>query len=164
MTKSGGRVRLLVVLGVAVSLLATACGARAFHAVRTPAWSVSRTIVIRPELGMTFGSPPVKAAPRLTAAQAWAAYMRHIGHSDLAIPTSVTARLGLFTLPLGPREAGVVQSYRAHNELAYGFSWHSCPISLNPAVRKPPPGPCIEWNFVDANTGTQIAETWQTTA
>jgi hypothetical protein len=64
----------------------------------------------------------------------------------------------LFTLPTGPDGTG---PYTAHNELAYGYSWLSCPHSTNPRVKKLPPNPCREWNFLNANTGRQIVETWQ---
>ncbi len=78
------------------------------------------------------------------------------------IPSGVmSVRLGLLTLPLGPSGPNGAEAYTAHDELAYGFSWHRYPVSANPRVTKLPPNPCREWNFLDANTARQIDETWQ---
>jgi hypothetical protein len=72
------------------------------------------------------------------------------GSSGTTIPSNVTVQLGLLTLPAGPANAdtsGLVTSngtaYTALNELAYGYSWHSCPMSTLPNATLPP-NPCIE--------------------
>ena len=137
-----------IALGIAgTGLLAAGCGtlARA-HTVST----VTVTITIDPAIGETFAPAPAGAEPALTAQQAWAKYT-HVDRSyrNPAIPSDVTTHLGLLTLP-----------YTAHNELVYGYSWHSCPASRNPRVKKLPSNPCIEWNFLNASTGQQIDETW----
>ena len=98
----------------------------------------------------------------MTAQQTWKAYTKvDTGYANSEIPSNVTVRLGFLTLPLGPSGPNGSEAYTAHNELAYGFSWHNCPVSRNPKVKKLPPNPCVEWNFLDANTGRQIDDTWQ---
>jgi hypothetical protein len=144
-----------------LGVLTAGCGApapvRAHVASAVPA-----TITIDPQVGETFAPAPSSAAPAMTAQQAWAAYTQvNTSYSDSAIPSTVTVQLGLLTLPLGSTGPGGSEAYAAQNELVYGYSWHSCPASRNPNVQTLPPNPCIEWNFLDANTGRQIDETWQ---
>jgi len=120
--------------------------------------AVTTTVTIDPSVGETFAPAPSSSAPSMSAQKAWARYARLNGSSVTAIPSSVTVQLGRLTLPVGPGPDNSV-SYTAYNQLAYGFSWHSCPVSmLNPPS---PDNPCIEWLFLDANTGQQIDETWQ---
>jgi len=69
--------------------------------------------------------------------------------------------IGLLTLPIGPSGPNGSEIYTVHNQLVYGYSWHQCPASRNPKVKKLPPNPCIEWLFLNANTGYQIDETFQ---
>jgi len=124
--------------------------------------SVTSTITIAPDIGEILAPAPSSAKPALTAQQAWAEYTSH--HADYrkaTIPSDVTARLGLLTLPIGPTGPGGSETYTARNRLVYGFSWHSCPVSMNPRVRKLPRNPCVQWNFLDASTGHQIDDTWQ---
>lgn len=133
-----------------------AVGSRSAEATRgRPATvaAVTSTIVIDPETGETFAPPPVNAAPALTAAQAYAREMT-VENSPTAIPSHVTAQLGVLTLPRGETAPD-----GSTTELAYGFSWHSCMVTLNGWV--PPTDPCIEWDWVDANTGQMIDDTWQ---
>lgn len=130
-------------------------GSRAVH-------RVTVTIRINSEIGDTFAPPPVAASPKLTAQQAWAAYTKvNRSYRTSVIPSNMTVHIGLFTLPLGPSGPGGAEAYAVHNQLVYGFSWHRCPISTNPRVKKLPPNPCIEWNFLSANTGRQLLQTWQ---
>ncbi len=124
--------------------------------------TLTKTIVIDPHVGETFTPATPGAAPALTAQQAWAAYTRvDTSYSNSAIPPNVIAHLGFLTLPVGSVGPGGSEAYTAHNELVYGYSWHNCPASRNPKVPKLPPNPCIEWNFLNANTGQQVDETWQ---
>ena len=124
--------------------------------------TVTGTIIIDPTIGEIFAPAPASARPALTAEQAWARYTRvDRSYRRSAIPSNMTAHLGLLTLPLGPSGPGGSEAYTAHNELVYGYSWHNCPVSRNPRVKKLPSNPCIEWNFLNANTGQQIEETWQ---
>jgi hypothetical protein len=138
--------------------VAAACGTRA----EDHTYSVSaltRKIIINRQDRITFAPAPAAARPALTAQQAWAKYTTvNTSYHGSAMPAKVTAFLGLFTLPTGPNGTG---PYTAHNELAYGYSWHRCPQSTNPGTKKLPPNPCREWNFLNANTGRQIVETWQ---
>src|SRR6266542_2207708 len=101
--------------------------------------TVTSTITINSQIGMTFAPSPAGAAPALTAEQAWAQEEAAEGSSDTTIPSDVTVQLGLLTLPVGPANAdtsGLVTSngtaYTALNELANGYSWHSCPMSTLP--------------------------------
>jgi len=131
---------------------------------------VPSTITIDPQIGITFGPAPQDAAPKLTALQAFKRYER-VGEVRQvpSIPSNVTVKLGLLTVPVGPADAPGASklakkngiAYTMLNQLAYGYSWHSCPASRNPYVQTLPANPCIEWNFVDANTGKQIIETYQ---
>lgn len=130
--------------------------------------AVTTTITIDPTVGETFAPPPLSAQPSLTAQDAWAQYAALAGSSVTTVPSNVSVQLGLLTLPVGPAAApgtnGLATSggeaYTALNELAYGYSWHSCPTStLNASPL--PNNPCIEWLFLDANTGQQIDQTWQ---
>src|SRR5712692_9229466 len=141
-----------------VCLLVAGCGTPARVRARD-APAVTATITIDPTIGETFAPAPAGARPALTAQQAWAKYTQvNTSYRHPAIPSNVTAHLGLLTLPTGPNGTG---PYTVHNELVYGYSWHRCPVSMNPRVKKLPPNPCIEWNFLNANTGRQIEETWQ---
>jgi hypothetical protein len=143
-------------------LLAAGCGTPArVRAHAAPA--LTATITIDPHIGETFAPAPAGARPALTAQQAWAKYTQADNGYERgsAIPANVTAHLGLLTLPIGPVGPGGSEAYTARKELVYGYSWHQCPASRNPDVQELPPNPCIEWNFLNANTGHQIDETWQ---
>jgi hypothetical protein len=132
----------LAVLGVGFP--ATGCSTPV-HAGAHEVSVVKATIVIDPQPPIMFGPAPAGAKPALSPQQAWARYMRlNPRVHRLAIPAYVAVHLGFI-----------------NGELAYGYSWHSCPISTNPRVKKLPPNPCREWNFIDATTGRQILDTWQ---
>ena len=124
--------------------------------------TVSSPVTIDPNVGEVFAPARAGALPAMTAQQAWAAYTK-VDASDTssAIPAGVNVHIGLLTLPLGPSDANGSEAYMANHKLVYGFSWHSCPASRNPKEPTLPRNPCIEWNFLDANTGKQIDETWQ---
>jgi hypothetical protein len=124
----------------------------------TPVANVSTAITIDPDIGEVLAPPPANASPALTPAQALAASTHR---KSAEIPPGVKVSLGALTLPIGPTGPNGTETYTAKNELVYGYSWHSCPVSRNPAVKRLPRNPCVEWNFLDANTGHQIDETWQ---
>jgi hypothetical protein len=146
-------------LGALAVLLAGGCSTTARARIAKP---VTAIISIAPDVGEVFAPAPAHAKPALTPEQAWAEYTHHDPHYRKAtIPAYVAVHLGLLTLPLGPSGPGGSEAYTAHDELVYGFSWHSCPASRNPRVRKLPPNPCIQWNFLSANTGHQIDDTWR---
>jgi hypothetical protein len=132
--------------------------------------TVPAIITIDSQIGITFGPAPETAAPKLTALQAFKRYERVGEITQLpSIPANVTVKLGLLTVPVGPADAPGASTltkkngiaYTVLNHLAYGYSWHRCPASGNPFVHTLPANPCIDWNFVDANTGKQIIETYQ---
>jgi hypothetical protein len=154
-----------VVLMLTASVLVGGCGTGKGSAKRAQfghAPTVATTVTIDPTVGEVFAPAPADALPAMTAQQAWAAYTKvDTSYATSAIPSYATFDIGLLTLPLGPTGPNGSEAYTAHNELVYGFSWHSCPVSRNPKVPTLPPNPCIEWNFLDANTGMQIDETWQ---
>jgi hypothetical protein len=104
---------------------------------------------------------PASVAPKLTAQQAWARYMRQTGDEHTAIPSFVRVQLGLLTLPIGPTGPGGAEAYTAHNELVYGYSSPSGCMSTNPRILFPPNAHCLRWDFLNANTGKQIDSTWQ---
>jgi len=128
--------------------------------------AVQTTITIDPHGGATFAPPPANASPPLTAQQAWAQFIRSstVGSGGTAIPSTVTAQLGLFTLPIGP-DCGTTCSgdpvqngiaYRSLNQLAYGYSWPGGTCGGTNPVDPAPAVPCTEWIFIDANTGHMI--------
>jgi len=142
----------LAVLAAALAAVLTSIG----HAQAIAAPPVTTTITID---GTTFAPPPSNATPALTAAQAFATWS-----PGTAIPSQVSVQLGLVTVPVGP-DCGaecsnlIVQNgiaYQSLNELAYGFEWSTCPPPSGPNAPTPSPGPSIQWNFIDANTGHQI--------
>ena len=134
--------------------------------------AVQTTITIDPHVGTTFAPPPANvSAPALTAQQAWAQFIQSstVGSGGTAIPSTVTAQLGLFTLPIGP-DCGTTCSgdpvqngiaYTALNQLAYGYSWPAGTCGGSSPVDPAPPVPCTEWLFIDANTGHMIVGTVQ---
>jgi hypothetical protein len=115
---------------------------------------MTTTVTIDSSVGETFSPPPPSAAPKLTPDQAWAQYANLNGSSVRSVPANVTLRMGLLTFPVG--QPGV---YHANNELAFGYSWSSCPPATSDVPL--PPNPCIEWLFLDANTAQALDETWQ---
>jgi len=153
--------RAAAVAGVlAIALLATACGTRtAGHVYSARARAGAVTVDLTGKA--RFAPAPAGAKPALTPQQAWAKYVKvNTTYHGTAIPRNLSVRLGLLTLPIGPLGRHGAETYLAHNELAYGYSWHQCPQSQAPGG-KVPPNPCIAWNFLSATTGRQIVETWQ---
>jgi len=164
--------RTRIIIGTALVLGVLAAGFLANRPQQAPAWAATTaamhpTVTINAKLGETFAPAPPSAAPALTAQQAWLRYARHVGSDRTTMPSGVTARLGLYTQPAGPANlpgTGSLpkshgEAYIALNKLAYGYSSHSCPVPQGFAPL--PPNPCIEWLFLDANTGQMIIETWQ---
>lgn len=153
----------VAVLGA--SLLAAGCGTSAPGLAHTLS-AVTSTTTIDPQVGETFGPAPSGATPALTPQQAWASGTQadasdEASDSSSAIPANVTPQLGVLTLPLGPAGPDGAEIYSAQDELVYGYSWPSCPASTNPNMQTLPANPCIEWEFIDANTGQEIDDTWQ---
>jgi hypothetical protein len=129
--------------------------------------AVADTVTIDSNIGETFAPAPQDATPKLTAEQAFAQQRRRNGRSVIP-PSGVTVKLGLLTIlagPTNPHTGHVVSKdgivYAALNERAWGYSWHWCQMSRNPLRPVRVRGPCTRWNFVDANTGLEINETWQ---
>lgn len=152
--------RSAAVVGVLViALLATACGTRTAGRGNAARFGTG-PVTVRLTGGATFAPAPHWAKPGLTPRQAWARYVKFdTSYRGSAIPPNV--RLGLLTLPIGRMGTGGAETYLAHNELAYGYSWHQCPQSQGPSGSTVPPNPCIAWNFFSASTGRQIVGTWQ---
>jgi len=124
---------------------------------------VATKVTVNP--GITFAPPPSNAAPGLTAAQAFATWS-----PGTAVPSDVSVQLGLLSVLVGPdcgaecENGNIVQGgmvYSALNQLAYGFEWSTSCLSLGPDAPQQPPGGCIQWNFIDANTGHQIIVAYQ---
>jgi hypothetical protein len=180
------RVTVGAVMTVALAVLVSGFFLARPHPVSARAATVPAKITISSGIGETFAPAPLSAAPALTAQQAWQRYAKHLGSSRTTIPSSVTARLGLFTLEASPADDPASarlpksggKAYIALNELAYGYSWHSCPVfSPGPASARQgapasasrgaralapmPHTPCIAWLFLNARTGRQIVQTWQ---
>jgi hypothetical protein len=128
--------------------------------------AVRTTITISPLYGATFAPPPADASPPLTAQQAWAQFIQSStsGSGGTAIPSTVTAQLGLFTLAIG-RDCGATCSgdpvqngiaYRSLNQLAYGYSSPGGTCGGTSSFDPAPAIPCTDWLFIDANTGHMI--------
>lgn len=168
------RPRTLVAGGLAVLVsLTAACGSvmhqaghrprmETRHAVRDDGHKLARNRVVWFGDGMVFVPAPRGARPKLTPQQAWANYTKvNTSYRTSAIPRNVSVHLGVLTEAIGPTRPGGSVTYLPDNELVYGYSWHSCPESQGPPGATLPPNPCIEWNFLKADTGRQIVDTWQ---
>jgi hypothetical protein len=165
-----GRLVLISLACIAISVtLALVVRASLGRAQAVSVVDVTATIKIGSQVGETFAAPPANAAPRLTAQQAYAKYIRHNDSSETTIPSNMTVRLGFLTLPVGPADKytrnlvtkdGI--AYAVLDQLAYGYSWHSCPVYMTLHHMSHPKTPCIEWTFINANTGQQVVTTWQT--
>jgi hypothetical protein len=151
----------LGVLAAALAAVLTSIG----HAQAVAAPPVTTTITFD---ATTFAPPPSNATPTLTAAQAFATWS-----PGTAIPSDVSVQLGLLTEVVGPycgaecQNGNIVQGgmvYSALNQLAYGFEWSTSCLNLAPNAPPTPPGGCIQWNFIDANTGHQIIVAYQRSA
>jgi hypothetical protein len=135
-------------LGVLVAAFLAWRGQVSVHA-SPVAGPVETTITIDASVGEVFAPPPTPAQPALTAGEAWLHYAKLNGSLVSSMPSMIDAQLGLLSLPP-----------TAENELAYGYSWDSCPVSTvdgSALVGTP----CIEWLFLDADSGRQIDDTWQ---
>jgi hypothetical protein len=119
------------------------------------------TVTIDPRIGETFAPAPPSAHPSISAQEAWAQYATLNGSKKTTIPADVSVRLGLLTIPLGGPSPYPGEGYTARDELTWGYSHHSCPVVMGGF--SPPPNPCIEWLFLDANSGHMIEDTWQMT-
>ncbi len=157
----------LVIAGIlATGLVAAGCGTRPLTGGHTTAridrrsTGIVHTITVS-KPGDTFAPAPAGAKPTLTAQQAWAAFAHSSHASRSTIPRGLSVRLGLLTMRIGPVGPHGKMVYRAHNELAYGYSWHQCPKSAAPHGTLPP-NPCIAWTFLNASNGQLIVITWQT--
>ena len=123
----------------------------------TSATAVTSTATI-PGTEEIWAPPPAAAAPALTAGQAWAIFASGAGLST-AIGSDTSVQLGALTEAVGPycgtecdmwtTVNGI--SYRALNELAYGYYWSTCPNGTSLPVTA-----CENWLFLDANTGKLI--------
>jgi hypothetical protein len=146
-----------VVLTAVVGGIVAMTGIGRGQAVRVTA--VSATITIDATVGETFAPPPANAAATLTAEQAWAHWQHQLGATDTTIPSDTTVQLGLLTLPVGPNCGAecsglTIQNgtaYKALNELVYGFGTPCSPEASSSST-----SPCIDWTFIDANTGSAI--------
>ena len=117
--------------------------------------------VIDPQVGETFAPASKDAQPAIEAAVAWRRYARNEGSSVTQVPRAVTVQLGLLTLPIGPNGPNSSETYKAKDELTWGFNWHTCPVMTLANASPSADNPCIEWLLLNAKTGTQIDETWQ---
>lgn len=164
--------RARIITGTAVVLCVLAASLLSNRPQQAPAQAAIHTvapatITINANLAETFTPAPPSATPALTAEQAWQHYAGHLGSTITTTPPGITAQLGFYTQPAGPADAPGASSlptsngtaYTALHQLAYGYSWHSCPVSAG--VAPLPPNPCTAWLFLDANTGQQIIQTWQ---
>lgn len=148
-----------------VGLMVAGCGTRAFAGRAgtdggTPAGGNLRlsSEITFGKSGDVFRPAPARARPALSARQAWDAFA-HSPHA--AIPRATSVRIGILTMAIGPVGKDGKTVYRAHDVLAYGYSYHQCPVS-EALHAKLPKGPCIAWAFLNANTGKLIIQTYQT--
>jgi hypothetical protein len=104
-------------------------------------------LYLDPPLNTEWLAPPGDAKPKLTAAEAIAAF--EAVDTVFALPSDATYRLGFYSA--GPR---------FDHRLAWGYSWYECeaPRHEVPAGTKLS---CTAWLFLDANTGEMLESTWQ---
>lgn len=113
-------------------------------------------VIIDSNIGEVFVPVEDPSLSAMTANEAFAAQAKRIHSEQLTPPEGDTIRLGRLTMPIGPGEG-----YTARDRLVWAFSTHQCPASraLNPSTA--PKGRCIEWMFLDADTGALIDDTFQ---
>jgi hypothetical protein len=100
-----------------------------------------------------FDPPGSTDEPGLSAAQALQA-------SGYQLPPDIQPEFhfGLFTSAIGNGD------FNYQDRLAWGIDWHSCPpYHVNPIHPdySPTANPCIEWIFLDANSGAFLMGEWQ---
>lgn len=124
---------------------------------RTLPGSAPGTVVVAPAIPETFTPTPM-ATSKLTSDQAFHVFAELTGSTRSSPAAGVTVQLGQLTLPVGAGDPG---AYLANQELVWAYSWASCPTSTIPGVSTPPSSPCVEWMFLDADTGKLVDQTWQ---
>jgi hypothetical protein len=152
-------------IGIPGALVLAAAVSTGFAVACSKAQATSATAVTQqtsvPGTEITIAPPPADANPSLTPDQAWATFTAAAcgAQCSTALPAAATVEIGSLTDPVGPycgtgcdmwtTVNGI--SYRALNELAYGYYWSSCPAGSNDPVLE-----CQNWTFLDANTGALI--------
>lgn len=136
----------------AMIVFGVGCHSRSAHSLAPP--TLSRTINFGD--GISLDSAPTDASPRRTAEGAWAVYAHGSANHDL--PSSMTVRLGLLR---GSGKAGrLVWSYEDSTVERCVYSANTGGPSQQPGHPLPPPprpaAHCIEWTFLDANTGAHV--------
>ena len=156
------------VIGLALLfLLGTACarpevsrrGTEAASQAVTDEGPISAPVIIFQGSGSSgysrFDPPPQNAGPHLSASQPVAAFEKLAPDFD---PSGVTAQLGRFTDAVGDG------TYTVNDQLAWGLSWHECPVVAGGENGLPPPATlpsCTRWLFLDAITEQMLESRWQ---
>lgn len=114
--------------------------------------------------GETF-LPGAAGQPSLTPTEAWVGFARGAGATDVtSLPPDVSVQLGQLTIETGDMGPDGRPVDTKHMYLVYGYSWQSCPVVVGgdqAASTSETGSTCVEWRFLDANTGEQILDTWQ---
>jgi hypothetical protein len=131
---------------------------------RTVASPVATVVTIDSNYGVTLG-PPGSSTPAMTADAAWSAYASTSGFDETTVPPRLSVSIGSLTDPI--QDIGPTSSwtYRAFNELVYAYSMNTACLSLGAppddqaggtSGSGPVSGQCVEWTFLDANTGDHV--------
>lgn len=134
----------------------TVASGRTFPGSAVASTSGAAQVIIDSNLGEVFVPVENPSLALMTADEAFAAQAQRLNSDRLTPPEGDTIQLGRLTMPIGPG-----QGYTARDQLVWAFRTHQCPASraLNPSAA--PNGPCIEWMFLNADTGALIDDTYQ---
>jgi hypothetical protein len=130
------------------------------------ATSVGSTTAIDKGIGETF-SPPSEAAdgtqPALSPDQAWHRFAAQNGATDDVVPPNLTVMLGALTYPTDNVGPASTWTYRARNELSYGYrsGTQTCASTTSAVTTAPATYSCVRWVFLNAQTGELIDMTSQ---
>jgi len=111
-------------------------------------------VVLDPPLNTMTFVPPGDVQARLTSSEAIAAF-RAADPEFTGLPADATSFFGIYTAAVGDG------TFRFHDRLAWGYTWHRCVQSQAPFASAPTPAFCKQWLFLDANTGQMLEATWQ---
>lgn len=118
--------------------------------------SATQVVVIDPSIPETF-APSSHDTAALSSDAAFQVYARLNDSNAGSPPKGVNVQLGRLTLPVG---SGEPDAYIANDQVVWAFSWPSCPPTTLPKATATS-GPCVEWLFLDANSGAEVDQTWQ---
>jgi hypothetical protein len=145
--------RRLAALALAIALLETGAVLAIHHSSER-----ANSISVEPGIGEYFVPLPFGADAAHVSAEA--AYSRLNGR-PAPIPSQVTARYGLLTMPLGPDSHGGIR-YQYKDRRVWAFTSPGCTRTAGPTQQTHSEtaavasAPCLHWQFIDALTGQDL--------